>query len=84
MDSFAENAGSHNLALLSDAERQAIEDHKQECFKRLSEVKSTAKTIYLGMKKNGRIWAERTIGERKDIEADVRAELNSMMKGKKN
>jgi hypothetical protein len=83
MTSFAENAGSHNLALLSHAERQAIESHKQECLARYKDVKATARLIYSGMKTHGRMWAERKIGERPDIEPDVRAELNAMMKGKK-
>jgi hypothetical protein len=83
MTSFAENAGSYNLALLSDAQRKAIESHKQECLARYKDVKATARLIYSGMKTHGRMWAERKIGERPDIEPDVRAELNAMMKGKK-
>jgi hypothetical protein len=83
MTSFAENAGSHNLALLSHAERQAIESHKQECLARYKDVKATARLIYSGMKTHGRMWAERKIGERPEIEQAVRDELNLMMRAKK-
>lgn len=83
MTLFVGSAGSYNLALLSDAQRQAIEAHKQKCFARHQEVKTLAREIYSGLNIHGRMWAERKLIERKNIESAVRLELNLMMGRKK-
>lgn len=84
MSSFAEPASSHNLATLSIAERQAIESHKADCLQRWKLARDHASAIYLGLKANrGRLWAERTLKEKPDIEAETRRQLNLLLKVKK-
>jgi DNA-directed RNA polymerase specialized sigma24 family protein len=83
MATSAQHAGYLNLATLSDAERSAIEQHKQECLNRHESAKILANTIYSGLKKNGRIWAERELARRPDIEAATRIELNLMLRVRK-
>ncbi len=78
------NVGSVNLATLSIAEREAIEDWKSECLQRLKLARDHASQIYFGLKANkGRMWAERSLKERPDIEAETRRQLNLLLKVKK-
>lgn len=78
------NVGSVNLATLSIAEREAIEDHKSECLQRWKLARDHASQIYLGLKGNkGRAWAERELKNKPDIEAETRRQLNLLLKVKK-
>jgi hypothetical protein len=84
MTSYAEPASSHNLAILSIAEIEAIESHKAECLQRWKLARDHASAIYLGLKSNrGRVWAERCLRENPEIEAETRRQLNLLMKVKK-
>lgn len=84
MTSYAGYASSHNLANLSIAERQSIEDHKSECLERWKQAQTHASAIYFGLKGNkGRAWAERELKARPDIEAETRRQLNLLLKVKK-
>lgn len=78
------NVGPVNLATLSIAEREAIEDWKAECLQRWKLARDHASQIYFGLKANkGRAWAERSLKERPDIEAETRRQLNLLLKVKK-
>lgn len=78
------NVGSVNLATLSIAEREAIEGYKIECLQRWKLARDHASQIYLGLKANrGRVWAERCLKERPDIEQETRRQLNLLLKVKK-
>ena len=78
------NVGSVNLATLSIAERKAIEGYKIECLQRWKLARDHASQIYLGLKANrGRLWAERELKNRPDIEAETRRQLNLLLKVKK-
>lgn len=84
MNSYAEPASSHNLATLSIAEREAIENHKAECLRRWSLAREHASQIYFGLKANkGRIWAERELKSKPDIEQETRNQLNALLKVKR-
>lgn len=84
MTSYAEPASLHNLAILSIAEREAIETHKAECLRRWNLAKEHASQIYFGLKSNkGRIWAERELKSRPDIEQETRNQLNALLKVKR-
>lgn len=84
MDLSAEPVSSHNLATLSIAEREAIESHKAECLRRWSLAKDHASQIYLGLKSNrGRMWAERELLSRPEIQQETRNQLNALLKVKK-
>lgn len=84
MTSYAQPASSHNLAILSIAEREAIESHKADCLRRWSLAKEHASQIYFGLKaKRGRMWAEREIQSRPDIEQETRNQLNALLKVKR-
>lgn len=84
MTTSATPAGSLNLATLSTAEREAIESHKAECLRRWSLAKEHASQIYFGLKANkGRMWAERELKSRPDIEQETRNQLNALLKVKK-
>ena len=84
MTSYAEPASSHNLAILSIAEREAIESHKADCLQRWKLARDHASAIYLGLKANrGRAWAERELKTKPDIEAETRRQLNLLLKVKK-
>jgi len=75
---------NHNIACLSKEERTNIEDHKAECLQRWKLARDHASAIYLGLKANrGRLWAERTLKEKPDIEAETRRQLNLLLKVKK-
>ena len=77
------NVGPVNLATLSTAERQIIESHKEECLERWKQAQAHASQIYLGLKGNkGRVWAERELKTRPDIEAETRRQLNLLLKVK--
>jgi len=79
-----EHASSLNLATLSIAEREAIESHKADCLRRWSLAKEHASLIYLGLKSNrGRMWAERELLSKPDIQQETRNQLNAMLKAKK-
>lgn len=78
------NVGPVNLATLSTAERQLIEQHKEECLQRWKAANQHASQIYFGLKANrGRLWAERELKNRPDIEAETRRQLNLLLKVKK-
>jgi len=84
MTSYAEPASSHNLAILSIAEIEAIESHKADCLQRWKLARDHASAIYLGLKSNrGRIWAERELKTKPEIEAETRRQLNLLLKVKK-
>jgi hypothetical protein len=84
MTSYAEPVSSHNLAILSIAEIEAIESHKADCLQRWKLARDHASAIYLGLKANrGRIWAERELKTRPEIEAETRRQLNLLLKVKK-
>lgn len=73
---------SNNLANLSQHERESIEEHKKDCLKRWHEAKDYAILIHIGLKgKKGRMWAERELSKRTDIEKQVRENLNKLLKG---
>jgi len=83
MTTSASNA-SLNLAILSTAERQCIEQHKEECLERWKQAQAHASQIYFGLKgSKGRVWAERELQARPDIEAETRRQLNLLLKVKK-
>lgn len=84
MTTSATPAGSLNLAILSTAERETIESHKEECLQRWKQSQAHASQIYFGLKANrGRLWAERELKNRPDIEAETRRQLNLLLKVKK-
>jgi hypothetical protein len=77
-------AGSLNLAILSTAERQSIESHKEDCLQRWEAANQHANQIYLGLKSGKkRLWAEIQLKDRPDIEAETRRQLNLLLKVKK-
>lgn len=77
-------AGSLNLAILSPAERESIESHKEECLQRWKLARDHANQIYFGLNANrGRLWAERELQAKPDIEAETRRQLNLLLKVKK-
>jgi len=76
---------SHNLANLPQHERESIEEHKKDCLKRWHEAKDYAILIHIGLKgKKGRIWAERLLKEKPEIEMGTRRNLNLLLKGENN
>lgn len=84
MTSFAEPASSHNLAILSIAEIEAIESNKADCLQRWKAANQHASQIYLGLKSGKtRLWAETQLKARPDIEAETRRQLNLLLKVKK-
>lgn len=84
MTTFAQPAGSNNLAILSTAERQSIEDYKAECLERWKQAHIHANQIYLGLKSGKkRLWAEIQLKDRPEIEAETRRQLNLLLKVKK-
>lgn len=84
MTSYAEPVSSHNLAILSTAEREAIESHKADCLRRWNLAKEHASQIYFGLKANkGRMWAERELKSKPDIEQETRNQLNTLLKVKR-
>ena len=84
MNSYAQPAGSLNLATLSTAERESIESHKEECLQRWRAANQQASQIYLGLKSGKtRLWAETQLKTRTDIEAETRRQLNLLLKVKK-
>lgn len=74
---------SHNLALLSPEERQAINDDIKDCLARYQEVKSAAIRIHAALAIHGRMHCERELGKLGTIEPSVRHEINLMMRAKK-
>lgn len=77
-------AGSLNLAILSTAERETIESHKEECLQRWKAAKELSSTIYIGLKsRKTRLWAETQLKANPDIEAETRRQLNLLLKVKK-
>ena len=78
------NVGPVNLAALSTAERQSIEDWKADCLERWKQAQAHASQIYLGLKSGKtRLWAETQLKTRTDIEAETRRQLNLLLKVKK-
>lgn len=78
----AENAG-HNLANLSTAERAAIQKFHAECLERHNESKNRSSYLFSLLKSKPRIWIERELMARPDIEAATRKKLNELIRGKK-
>ncbi|MFC0666776.1 hypothetical protein ACFSKY_22600 [Azotobacter chroococcum] len=70
-----------NLATLSPAERDAINAHKQECLERYRQAVELANSIYSQLKTKGRMWAERELAARPELQAEARAKLNRMRRG---
>lgn len=84
MTTCVTNVGPVNLATLSIADRQSIEDWKADCLERWKQAQAHASQIYLGLKGNkGRVWAESQLKTRPDIEAETRRQLNLLLKVKK-
>jgi hypothetical protein len=84
MTSYAEPVSSHNLAILSIAEIEAIESHKADCLQRWKAANQHANQIYMGLKSGKkRLWAEIQLKDRPDIEAETRRQLNLLLKVKK-
>lgn len=73
-----------NLAARGAQERDAINAHKQECLDRYRQAMDLASSIYLQRRDKGnkwRMWAERELAARPELEREARAKLNRMMKG---
>lgn len=84
MTTSAQPAGSLNLAILSNAERENIESHKEECLQRWKAANQHASQIYLGLRSGKkRLWAEIQLKDRPDIESETRRQLNLLLKVKK-
>lgn len=78
------NVGPVNLATLSIADRQSIEEWKADCLERWKQAQVHASQIYLGLKSGKtRLWAETQLKTRPDIEAETRRQLNLLLKVKK-
>lgn len=78
------NVGPVNLATLSIADRQSIEEWKADCLERWKQAQAHANQIYLGLKSGKkRLWAEIQLKDRPDIEAETRRQLNLLLKVKK-
>ena len=78
------NVGPVNLATLSIADRQSIEEWKADCLERRKQAQAHASQIYLGLKSGKkRLWAEIQLKDRPDIEAETRRQLNLLLKVKK-
>lgn len=76
--------GSWNMASLTAAQRQEIESHKVECLERWKAAQELACSIYSQRRDKGnkwRMWAERELAARPDLEQEARAKLNRLMKG---
>ena len=83
MTGSAERA-SFNLATLSIAEREAIENQKQEMFLKWKQAKDHASVIYSGLRAGkSRAWAESELSKRPDIDKETREQLNKLLKVKK-
>lgn len=73
-----------NLATRGAQERDAINAHKQECLKRYRQALELASLIYSQRRDKGkgwRMWAERELAARPELEKEARAKLNRLMKG---
>lgn len=74
-----------NLATLSPAERDAINAHKAECLERWKAAQELAAAIHAQRRDKGnswRMWAERELAARPELEKEARAKLNRLMKEK--
>ncbi|WP_141108005.1 hypothetical protein [Azotobacter beijerinckii] len=77
--------GSWNLASLPAEQREQIEAHKAECMERYRAAIELACSIYSQRRDKGnkwRMWAERELAARPELEQEARAKLNRLMKGK--
>lgn len=73
--------GSHNLALLTHQQRDAIEKHKAACLERHEAAQHLASAIFSTKARQGwRVEAERTLKANPAIEQEARKMLNRMMK----
>jgi len=82
--SRSEAAGSWNLALSIAESRQQIEAHKAEFLERWKAAQELACQIYAQRRDKGngwRMWAERELAARPELEREARAKLNRLMKG---
>lgn len=73
-----------NLATLSPAERDAINAHKAECLGRWKAAQELACQIHAKRRDKGnkwRMWAERELAAKPELEMEARAKLNRLAKG---
>lgn len=81
----SESTGSWNLASLTAEKRAEIEAHKAECLARHKAALELAATIYSQRRDKGkgwRMWAERELAARPELQTEARAKLNRLVKGK--
>lgn len=80
MDTHASGGtGSWNMASLTAERRKEIEQHKAECLDRWKASQELANSIFSQLKVKGRMWAERELAKRPELEAEARAKLNRLM-----
>lgn len=78
------SAGSWNLALSTAESRRQIEAHKAECLERWKAAQELACQIHAQRRDKGnkwRMWAERELAARPELEQEARAKLNRLVKG---
>lgn len=71
-----------NLATLSPAERDAINAKRFECLERYKAAQELASSIYSQRRDKGnkwRMWAERELAARPELEMEARAKLNRLV-----
>jgi len=79
-----ESTGSWSLASLTAEKRAEIEAHKAACLERYRAAQELASSIYSQRRDKGnkwRMWAERELAARPELEKEARAKLNRLMKG---
>ncbi|GAB3484348.1 hypothetical protein [Azotobacter salinestris] len=72
------------MALSTAESRQQIEAHKAACLERWKAAQELASSIYSQRRDKGkgwRMWAERELAARPELEREARAKLNRLMKG---
>lgn len=80
--SRSEAAGSWNLASSTAEKRQEIESHKAECLARWKAAQELACQIHAQRRDKGnkwRMWAERELAARPELEMEARAKLNRLV-----
>ncbi len=76
--------GSWNMALWTAEQRAQIEAHKLESLNRYRQALALAESIHAQRRAMGnrwRMWAERELTKRPELEAEARAKLNRLLKG---
>lgn len=77
---------THNLAALTQEERQEMEQHRAECLERYNQASRYAKEILFGMRSrrgtHGREWAVSMLNAKPEIYEQTRCALNALMKAK--